>query len=155
MDLIEKLNKLEKELEGLTVQELAFTDKEVQDLIIELNRTEQLFKRGINADGEVIGYYSQATMFLSNGRKKAGSPYNFYDTGNFFDSFGVKQTSNGDLEIMADTIKIDNDGNSIDLIKKYGEEILGLFEESKKILAKKIVPIIQEGVREQFKRLLS
>lgn len=45
-------------------------DRDLKRDIIFLIQNDQLLKRGVDANEEVIGYYSQLTESISNGRKK-------------------------------------------------------------------------------------
>jgi hypothetical protein len=94
---------------------------EVQDYVLQ----DQLFERGINADGKIIGYYSATTEFLSGGEKKEGTPYTLKDTGEFYESFKIEASDDG-FVINADGEKI----GGVNLFDQYGEEIVGLTEEN-------------------------
>jgi hypothetical protein len=96
--------------------------------IIELNTERQFGDEGVNALGRIIGVYSYATEFMSNGRKRAGEPFNLNDTGAFWASFNVK-VFQGHIIIDADGDKGDED-----IIQKYGIDILGLTDENLQIL---------------------
>lgn len=96
--------------------------------IIELNTERQLGDEGINALGRIIGLYSYATEFLSEGRKKAGDPFTLNDTGAFWASFEV-QVYKGRITIEADGQKDDGD-----ILDKYGIDVLGLTDENLQIL---------------------
>lgn len=107
-------------------------DPVLRERILNWIREDQLIKEGIDASGEVIGYYTAYTEFLSGGRKRAGDPYNLYDTGEFHNSLFVI--------VLNDSIIIDGDGNKgdEDLFQKYGEDIIGLTNENKIKLAAEI-----------------
>jgi len=62
------------------------SDKDLQKYILDLIRIEQLFERGEDSDGDILGYYSEYTEML-NPEKIAGTPYTLKDTGAFYDSF--------------------------------------------------------------------
>lgn len=109
--------------------------------IIELNTERQLGDEGINALGRIIGLYSYATEFLSNGKKRAGDPFNLNDTGAFWASFEVK-VSQGFITIDADGDKGDDD-----LFDKYGIEILGLTDDNLQILIEDAKKLYEEYYR--------
>lgn len=121
---------------------------DVRLLILDLNKQKQLFEKGITDTGEIIGYYSEWTEFISKGKKQAGTPYTLYDTGDFYRSFDVAVYSEGEFKIEANTIK--DDGT--DLQKKYQKEgdILGLTLESKNTLRDYIYPKIIEEILKQL-----
>lgn len=100
-------------------------------LIIELNTNEQLFK-GIDSTGRTLesigGGYAPLTIEI---KKSKGQPYDrvtLKDTGEFYESFDVRPFKGG-FRIEADAIKEDDD-----LTMEWGEDIIGLTEESKERL---------------------
>lgn len=117
--------------------------REVEEAILDLNRINQLFEQGINADGGIIGFYSETTEFL-NPSKKAGEPYTLKDTGAFYESFSLFIKKDGSFTIEANEIK----PNGVDLFEKFGENILGLTDESRIKLAELITPLFIQKTRE-------
>jgi hypothetical protein len=101
-----------------------FSDKDFQTWILDLIRDDQLMEKGVNEDGQIIGVYTRYTEELTNGRKKAGEPYNLFDTGDFYKSMLILLGTDY-FEIDADPIK-----ENTNLFTKYGEGIIGLTEES-------------------------
>ena len=95
---------------------------------------DQLFKEGIDEDGDVIGYYGEFTEAM-NPEKVAGTHYTLFDTGEFYASMYVAVQMNY-IEVVADPIKIDDrTGETDNLFYKYGEGIIGLTDENKTKLA--------------------
>jgi hypothetical protein len=129
------------------VHELSETP-EFTDLIIDLNTKNQLYDKGIDSEGRSLGDYSANTIEGPNqyqGKKQKGQRYDHItlnDTGAFYESFKVFLDSNSDFEITADTLK-----DTTDLIEEYGENILGLTEESLGILREKAKEIIINYLR--------
>jgi len=129
--------------------------KYIQNLALDLNRKDQLFEKGTDAAGDVIGRYSPTTEILSEGktfsfqgenkRKIAGEPLMLYDTGDFFTSFSAQATKDG-LIIKADSILPDGR----DLTKQYGKEILGLNKESKAKFAQEAKKPFVREIKKQF-----
>lgn len=101
-----------------------FSDKEFQVWILDLIRDDQLMEKGVDETGQIIGYYTRYTEELTNGRKRAGEPYNLFDTGDFYKSMVILLGTNY-FEIDADPIK-----ENANLFTKFGEGIIGLTEES-------------------------
>jgi hypothetical protein len=140
------LSKLLSNISNISINKITtdvFRDKDVQEFIISLNRDGQLFIRGVGVDNEIVGFYSFATELISKGRKKFNTKYNFKDTGEMFRSFRVKVEKDGfvieaDAEKLVDSNIIENEN-----------EILGLTNESKIELVKKITPLLIEEVRKQ------
>lgn len=99
-------------------------DRGFEKFVTDIIKNDQL-QEGIDGNGQIIGFYSPATEKITNGRKKAGEPYTLEDTGAFYDSFHIDPLSDG-FEIDADAQKnfVDN------LFDKYGEDIIGLTDES-------------------------
>lgn len=147
------LSRLINNVSNLTVNSIAFEvfkRKEIQEFIIDLNTEGQLFAKGIGVDGEVVGFYSLTTELISRGRSGKGfpkgfnDPYNFYNTGDFFRSFRIRVTKTGFI-IGADTADLEQDN-----IIRDEKQILGLTDESKAQLVKKILPLLVKQVREEL-----
>ena len=49
-----------------------------------------LFEDSEDVDGKPIGFYSPGTEILTDGRKKAGEPFDLKDTGDFLESIFAK-----------------------------------------------------------------
>lgn len=80
---------------------------------------------GYDGKGEIIGIYSFATENITNGRKRAGEPYDLNDTG-FFRASIVVVPKLFVISIYANGKKTD-----VDIVQKYGVEILQLMEKNK------------------------
>lgn len=126
--------------------------EKVKDLIIRLNRIEQLFKQGIDSDGEIAGVYSEFTEFINEGKtfsadgeskqKIAGEPYLLFDSGFFYRSFRVR--------VYKDSFTItanDETEDGTELARKFGRAILGLTTESKNELGKEIIPEVRKEAK--------
>lgn len=109
-----------------------FRNGQFQKFIKDLVRQDQLYKKGIDEDGDIIGLYSEWTEMI-NPSKVAGTPYTLYDTGEFYDSF-IIFVGRRFFEIDADTLKMEDQKwwyeNGI-----TKDAILGLTEENKNKLA--------------------
>lgn len=102
---------------NLNEQRLLFvvTDsKEFFELVKNYNTQDQLFEKGIDSNGEVIGYYSGTQ-----------TPFTLYDTGATYDSFDLYVTDN---EIILEIDRPFPKGG--DVISKYGIDIIGLTDEN-------------------------
>lgn len=143
---MEILKKLAEKVKALTVNDLIHElseSPEFNDLIIELNTRSQLYERGIDSRGRSLGDYAantiEGTKFYK-GKKEKGQRFDHItlnDTGEFYESFKVTIDTGFDIIIDADTIK-----DTIDLLDAYGEDILGLTEESLKTLREKALEIL-------------
>jgi len=115
--------------------------------IIELVRTKQLSK-GLDHSGEVIGVYSELTEMISKGRKKAGTPYDFQDTGDLFKNFDYS-FKKGQIEIFSTDDKVE------DLKEKYdweGGKLFVLSEEHQKVLNYDMIkPILVSFIKKNLK----
>ncbi len=110
-----------------------FQDKSLSNMILEMIQQDQLFKEGVDEDGDIIGLYSEWTEML-NPEKVAGTPYTLFDTGEFYKSMRIV-VLNDSFVVEAQPIKIDEDGEKTNLFEKYGEGIIGLTDENKEKLA--------------------
>lgn len=138
MDVLTYLLKIR----GLNYEKLVkyvWNDKRVQQQIISLNIYSQLFERGVDSEGISLGDYSPVSV------QKYGKPeghIRLYDSGAFYESFKVVVIGIN-AEITANTKKED-----VDLAEEYGEQIIGLTNESKKTLTKVIAEVVKERTRE-------
>jgi hypothetical protein len=148
---MEALKNLALRIKNLSVLDLVHElseTPEFTDLIIDLNTKNQLYDKGIDSEGRSLGDYSANTIEGTNqyqGKKQKGQRYDHItlnDTGAFYESFKVFLDSNSDFEITADTLK-----DTTDLIEEYGENILGLTDESLGILREKAKEIIINYLR--------
>ena len=118
--------------------------KMLEQEIIDLNREKNL-SEGIGTDGNILGVYSKATEEMTQGitgtgyPKRAGDPFNFYDTGDMFKSFSLK--------IGKDSFSIFNTSQSLKEFSKTKNidegRIIGLTEKDKDYVNfKRIRPIL-------------
>ena len=101
----------------------AFTPKNKNE-ILDLIREDQLREKGIDGDGDIIGFYSFATELITGGAKQQGDHYTLDDTGAFFRSMFIR--------VLSDSFTINADGQKEDdnLFDKYGKEIIKPTDES-------------------------
>jgi len=142
IEVLQKLNEIK-------VLHSILRDKEFQQFVLDLNRENQLFDEGIDANSralaEIGGGYSGLTKAI---KKQKGQPFNrvtLKDTGDFYASFKLKTTKEG-FDIVADTLK-----ESGDLRERWGKDILGLTDESKNELVFRLIPLIHEYLRKKLK----
>ncbi len=157
--MFEELRRLANNVKTLNADFLLhqiFLDENFQRFILDLNRREQLFLKGINSLGVSLGEYSLTTEGLSEGQtftfqgesksKLAGDSIILFDTGEFYNSFTLKILSDG-IEFDADPIKEGGD----DLFQIYGVDILGLTESNTQFLIdalrEKLVPVVLEAIQ--------
>lgn len=129
------LNEAAAWIEAITPQ---LQTKIVRDWIQE----DQLYKRGIDENGDIIGFYSVATENISKGRKKAGTPFTLYDTGEFYRSMFVSA--------LSDSIIIDGNSTKMEGQLWWGEEILGLTDEN----LEKLILEVKESYINYARRIL-
>ena len=113
-----------------------YKDSLVRLEILDLNRLDQLFDKGIDSDGVIIGLYTPHTELLSGGKKKAGTHFTFFDTGVFFSTFKLIPLKAG-FRIQADGQKDDDN-----LFDKYGKNLVGLTQENIDFLPEILTPKI-------------
>lgn len=153
---LKRLGQNAKKLKSKVLFQIVFSDDSVQDLVLDLNVFDQLFKEGELSDGNLLPTYSTSTAMYNQGgsfnftssqgesfsrKKTQNDPIFLLDKGDFYKSFRVKVLDDG-FTIQADTIKEDG----TDLSKKYGK-ILGLTDESKAKLVQKILPMVIQETR--------
>lgn len=133
-----------KSLDNADAFDYAMEIEECQDEAIRLNTNEQLFLKGVLADGTSTGSYSPKTIPI---KKKKGLPYDhvtFFDTGRLHSNWGIDR-SHGEITLHAPK----NDyrgkqGNLRDeLLSIYGD-FEGLTPESTSSLAEFITPKVSE-----------
>ena len=119
---------------------LALDNTRIKKIIRQLNTVKQLRTDHIDSTGTELysnkhdsGVYSGVTEILSKGRKKAGTPYTLFDTGDFFNSW-VVDVQNGFITINANPIKKGDSFGGTNLFEEYGINILGLTDENLGIL---------------------
>ena len=152
------LNKAKKLDENRLMFEVLRNDTDLQDYILDLNRLEQLFKKGIQSDGadlvstnSSVGTYGRFTEELNAGRsftykgvsksKIAGQKYFLYNDGLWFNSFRFNPSLNY-FEINADSTR-----DNTNMLDEYGD-ILGLTDESKAMLSIKLIPLLQTKLKQ-------
>lgn len=112
--------------------------------IIQLNNIEQLFKKGVDNENKAIEpSYTPLTISY---KKRNGQPSNrvtLKDTGDFYKASDV-DFANKNFTIVNFDKKYEK------LAEKYGDEILGLTDESQKILR----DFILEKIRKKINKLL-
>lgn len=106
---------------------------------INLNKWEQLYGRGVDANGVPLGYYREKTKSLKNDPEL--SHITLRETGDFYNTFKIFVGHNF-IEISADTRKGKDDLEDI-----HGD-ILGLDEDSKEALGEYM---INNGFIEQIR----
>lgn len=116
--------------------------RDFTELIIELNTDEQLFRQGVDSLGVKLGNYAASTIEgipgKFKGKREKGLPFDhvtLFDTGEFYESFTVDIRNEDDdfFTINANPIKEDTN-----LFDEWGNDVVGLTEESKQILADKL-----------------
>lgn len=126
-----------------TLAHEVFRQNKIKSFVIWLNQQKQLFARGVDVDGNIVGYYSLTTSLI-NPSKKFNTPYNFRDTGQMFRSFRV--------DVVKDGFTIDADAEKLvdsDIIEDENE-ILGLTADSMELLVKEIIPELAKEVTKQI-----
>lgn len=133
--LVNRLRSIKRNLTPEKVWRKVFRKRNIQRYIIDKLIQDNQLRKHVTGLGSPIRdkntgstTYSLLTEILSQGKKKAGEPYNLYDTGEFYNSM-VFLLGNNFFEIDADPIK-ENDN----LYTKFGEEIIWLSENSKEKL---------------------
>lgn len=120
-DYIEKAKRVQSQI-GNEIDDIM---RSLEDEILDLNREEQIFKKGIDIDGQLLGKYRRNLNGNTRGYpKEAGSPFNFFDTGALFSGFNLLSEGNKNKVIIENT-----DSKAKLLATKYGE-FVGLTKEN-------------------------
>lgn len=117
-------------------------NRQMKELILNYVKKDQLFERGVDSDGNVIGYYSYMTEIISRGRKQQGDHYTLLDSGDLQRSLWVAIFVN-EFVVLGDVRKIENQ-------EWFSEKILGLTDEN----IEKIRIVAKGKYIEYFKRIL-
>lgn len=129
-----------------------FSDKDIQKIIIDLNRIDQLLYNGELPDGTLLPAYSHSYGVVSfDGKsvtKEKGQPYTLLDTGEFYRSFKVIPNPAGFI-ITANDEK--ENGTLEDMYAKGGK-LLGLTDESMAKLSTEIYPKIKDYILDELLR---
>lgn len=103
--------------------------------IIDMNTEDQLFEHGITATGVSIWDYAPYSAVTIDLKKAAGQPYDrvtLRDTGDFHRSFYL-QIDNEKFTFNAE------DWKTRELLRLYGDEIMGLTPENVELLERTII----------------
>ena len=125
--LLERVKRFNSDLtEGKIFQEVI---KENENVIIDMNAENQLFKKGVNALGVSISSYRPYSDKTVEIKKMKGQPFDrvtLRDTGDFHSAFFVR--------VSRENFSIDStDWKTKKLVKKYGDQkgdIFGLTDEN-------------------------
>ena len=122
----------------------------VQKFILDLNRVDQLFNKGIDSKNRALGVY---TPFTINSKNERGVPVpsdfhiTLFDTGEFYSTFVIIPGKDF-FEIDANPIR---EGDN--LFDDFGEDILGLNDENLQILIDFFKETVVLRVKEQLRLL--
>lgn len=126
----------------------AVFDGDTKKRIVDLIREDQLREKGVNAQGDVIGYYSYATELITNGAKQEGTPYTLYDTGEFYRSMYMVVLRDA-IVFEADPMKGDDN-----LFEKYGSNIINLTTQSREKMKEFLIINYRNYVRREIFRAI-
>ena len=124
---MQQRNKLQTDMIWLKIVDTP----QVKNFIIDLNTEEQLYLQGIDSTGrslaDIGGPYSPVTVEIKRakgGKASRVENITLYDTGEYYDSHEVEVDRNS-FEINSDPQK-----DETNLFDEWGEDIVGLTEES-------------------------
>jgi hypothetical protein len=137
--LIKLLEQATKKLDDIEAWESIVGDREFKRFLIELNTLRQLYRRGIDVHGNIIGYYAESTA-RRKPQKKQGTPYTLEDTGAFYDSFDILSDDDS-LQIVAD-----DEIHGFSMFGKFGD-VVGFTDESIKDIGREYKTKLIEYVK--------
>lgn len=116
-------------------------------VIADMNAQDQLFEKGIDRNGDSIASYRPYKPLTIEIKRLKGQPVNrvtLRDEGDFHASF---QVIANDTSFFIDA----TDSKTLDLIRKYGEQIMGLTDENVDILVwQYIYPDLLTALKQQL-----
>lgn len=113
-------------------------------MILDMIRDDQLKAEGVDANDEVIGFYSWTTSRL-NPKKRFNTPYTLDDTGSFYKSMFV--------QVLVDRLIIDaNSGTFTEMQEQewWRDDILGLTDEN----LQKLIEEVKQSYIDYARRIL-
>lgn len=135
-----------------------FSDDQIQDFVLELNTGGGIFARGIkgqlfsgvdstgNELADIGGDYSPITIQEKQFKGLPTDRITLFDEGDFYRSFRI-DVSKDSVSISANTIK-----EGVDLQNRWGDELLGLTDESRNKLIDELIPEIIQFIIEELLR---
>lgn len=127
-DMISKLQKAHDEIPNV-VKKITLSNSQK---IIELNRSLQLFQKGIDSEGNPLKPYSPNTVVFKRQKNQIFKHTTLKDTGMFYNGFRVI-VENNILYITSTDEKTD------ELMDKYGKNIFGLTRDNRITLFDEII----------------
>jgi len=140
-----------KKLDSDKLLKKVLSNTSLEQDIIDLNREDQLYERGVTVDGLSLGEYSPATIHgTSNfkGKIEKGQRYDHItlnDTGATYESEKFVNNNDGFL------LTINTNLHGIDLEEKFGK-IVGLDEKNKSVVREWIKDPLLSLVRSEIKK---
>ncbi len=129
-DYMERLIRVQSQI-GNEVDDIVISK---EDEILNLNREDQLFDKGIDINGSLLGKYKNTLNGKGRGYPKtAGDSFNFYDTGSLFSNFSL--LSQGNLN----KVIINNSDEKVGILTSSYGNFIGLTEENKNKLNYEII----------------
>lgn len=142
---IQALQEINKKADEIAADVL----KENEDVILDLNTEDQLFEKGITADGQKIADKDPYTPFTVRIKRQKGQPterVTLRDSGDFHGSF--RATKSGSDRVIIDA----TDPKTADLVERYGEEIFGLSPENMGEMSENYIkPEVTQLIEKAFK----
>lgn len=136
-----------------------FSDDQIQDFILELNTgggiflrgiEGQLFSKGVDSQNKKLidigGDYSTSTKIEKRFKGLPTDHITLFDEGDFYRTFKI-DVAKDSVTIEANTIK-----EGQDLQNRWGDELVGLTDESREALINEIIPEIIEFIKRELLR---
>lgn len=110
---------------------------------VELNTEDQLYDKGILANGKSVGEYSNFTKQIKQGKGQRYDHITLRDTSNFHDSFYVDADK---WPVLFGA----RDWKESMLVERYGEDIFGLTKSNTDVFGKAILPEVQDAFKKEL-----
>jgi len=150
--LRQQLQRAQSLNKSVAVDDVFSVIREIEQIILDKNR-EQLFENSQDRYGNVLGFYSYATEQITHGSKKAGEPFDAYDTGSlqekmyltfYPDGVGVFSEDN-----KAEGLTSENDGGEFSTW--LTKDLFGLSEKNlREVIEKSILPLFIKAQRNKL-----
>lgn len=123
--------------------------KDVQDLIIELNTRKQLFDKGEDSTGKTLasigGGYSPFTIQIKQAKGQPTNRVTLFDTGDFYASFKIIPEKGG---FIIDSNPEKDDTNLLD---EWGEDVEGLQDDNLQI----VIDLFADEIRKKINQKIT
>lgn len=114
--------------------------RQIEDEVLDLNRNEQLYRKGQDAKGMKLRPYTRKTIEIKRAKGQPTNRTTLRDTKDFHNKFYIEYGQD-EFEIKSGDVK------ETELKRKYGDDIFGLDDDSMTKLNQMLVEPLQNKLR--------